>query len=183
MKIIVDNNIHLKEISHKETISFYSLIKKNSLSLREFMPKILLNNSLYYTFKVLHSFRKQNQKGIALRLGIYNLKNLIGYIALKNINKFDNHAEVSYWIDSDFSGKGITTKCLRNLIYYSFNVLKLNKLILLASTLNFPSNRIALKLGFKLDGLIRKHELINCVYHDINSYSLLKNEFLNDEFN
>jgi ribosomal-protein-serine acetyltransferase len=177
MKIIIDNNIHLKEISYFETIDFFHLIKKNHIFLSDFMPKILSNKSAFYSFKILRNFRRQNKKGLSLRLGIYYLNKLIGYIALKYINKFDQYGEVSYWIDFDHTGKGITTKSLQGLISYSFNVLNLNKLILLASTLNIPSNKIAKKLNFKFEGLFRNHELIKGLFHDINCYSILKSEF------
>lgn len=81
-----------------------------------------------------------------------------------------------YWIDHEYSGKGITTECVNKLIDIAFNNYQLNKIIIKSSIDNAASKRIAEKCGFTLEGVSRQDELISTEYTDICVYSLLKEE-------
>ena len=71
------------------------------------------------------------------------------------------------------------TKALAEMINYCFGTLKLNKLFLRSSPLNFGSIKAAEKNGFKLEGFMRKDfKNGNGVLIDIAYYGLLNKEIV-----
>lgn len=103
---------------------------------------------------------------------------IIGCIDLHKIDLNNGKAEIGYWIHSNYSGKNIMSKAVKKLCSYSFEVLKLNKLIIFADVKNIASNKVALKSGFKLVGVKPQDVFMYDKYRDMNEYYLLKSAFL-----
>ncbi|MFL2106483.1 GNAT family N-acetyltransferase [Mycobacteroides abscessus] len=78
---------------------------------------------------------------------------IIGCIDLHNIDSTTGKAEIGYWIHSSYSGQNIVSKAVKRLCTYSFEVLELNKLSIFADVENIGSNKVAIKIGFKLAGI------------------------------
>ena len=83
-----------------------------------------------------------------------------------------------YFIDTDFEGKGIISKAVSEVISFCFNELKMNKIFICTSKINFGSQQIALKNGFVQEGTLRQ-EFKNGegILEDINYYGLLKSDY------
>ena len=98
---------------------------------------------------------------------------LSGVIFLKNFDWTIPKCELGYFIDKDMEGKGITTKAISEIIKFSFDKLKLNKLFLRTALTNFSSKKVAEKNGFLAEGILRKDfktetgELIDVVYYGL----------------
>ena len=71
----------------------------------------------------------------------------------------------------------MTEACVR-IIDFGFRELGLRKIVWKSYTDNKPSNALAKKLGFKLEGVLRKEikYLATGKIHDGNLYGLLKSE-------
>ena len=81
---------------------------------------------------------------------------LIGFQDLKNIDWSIPKTEVGYFIDKDYSGKGISTKALSLLCDYCFDTHQFKKLFLRTHPANTAAKRVAEKCGFEQEGIIRK---------------------------
>ena len=68
---------------------------------------------------------------------------------------------------------------MSELIDFAFKKLKLRRLNLPAYVENVASNALAKKLGFKLEGTLRKYHKIKSTgrIHDANIYGLLREEW------
>jgi RimJ/RimL family protein N-acetyltransferase len=80
---------------------------------------------------------------------------LIGYIRVFNINWDVPKGEIGYFVDRKFSKKGFMTEALTSIIHFSFQQLKLEKLVLRTAMDNYPSQRLARKCGFRREGDLR----------------------------
>lgn len=74
-------------------------------------------------------------------------------------------------------GKGIISEALPLFISYFFDLRPINRLQICTDVGNIPSKRIAEKLGFRHEGVLRQ-----CLFHrgkfvDIDVYSLLRHEW------
>ena len=69
----------------------------------------------------------------------------IGMLFIKSLDWRIPKAELAYYIDKEYEGKGIISKALNNVIEFAFNVLKLNKLFLRVAPDNKGSRRVAEK--------------------------------------
>ena len=101
---------------------------------------------------------------------------------LKNFDWRVPKCEFAYFIDKSYEGKGIISKVTKVLIDHCFKVLKMSKVWIETGEDNIGSKTIALKNGFKLEGLLRNNfrdaegNLLNLEY-----YGLLKEEWENNQ--
>ena len=81
-------------------------------------------------------------------------------------------------ISKDFEGKGIISKAISEVIGFCFNELKMNKIFICTSKINFGSQQIALKNGFVQEGTLRQEfKNFEGILEDINYYGLLKSDY------
>ena len=59
--------------------------------------------------------------------------------------------EIAYLIDKSFWGQGLATEAARGILQYGFERLKLSRLICLIDPENIPSQKVAKKIGMKLE--------------------------------
>lgn len=102
---------------------------------------------------------------------------LIGTIDLHFIHPTVKKAEIGYWVHADFTRKGVTSKAVRALCQYAFDVLELNKLTIMADVRNIGSNKVAQNCGFTFLGTRPQDSFIYGEYQDMNEYYLMKNDF------
>lgn len=80
---------------------------------------------------------------------------VVGAIAARvNENKT---GQIGYWCVCDARGRGIATRALRRLCRYALDELELQRLELLTDPENVASQRVAEKVGFRREGLLRSH--------------------------
>ena len=166
-------NIHFQE--------FFNLIDKNRIHIKKTFPVTVSNCVDLQTTKEFIAKNIQIEKE---KLGYYfyvrnvETNNLIGYLGIKKIDYNISKCEIFYFVDNDFEGKGIISKSVSEIIDFCFNELKMNKIFICTSKINFGSQQIALKNRFIQEGTLREefknHE---GVLEDINYYGLLKSDY------
>ena len=166
-------NIHFKE--------FFDLIENNRNRIIKTFP-VTVSNCV--DLKATEEFISKNIQIEVEKSGYYfyvrniETNNLIGYIGIKKIDYHISKCELFYFIDNHFEGKGIISKAISKVIGFCFNELKMNKIFICTSKINFGSQQIALKNGFVLEGTLREefknHE---GVLEDVNYYGLLKSDY------
>ncbi|GEO69276.1 GNAT family N-acetyltransferase [Levilactobacillus acidifarinae] len=119
----------------------------------------------------------RTQAGETLELVIEARGQVVGWIGLRHIDRWNRWAEVGYWLSTPMTGRGIMTRALRAMLDLSFTQQHLEKVILVAATDNRPSNRVAQSLGFQLDGTLRHNCRLADGYHDENEWSMLATEW------
>ncbi|KAL9655878.1 hypothetical protein ABK040_000940 [Willaertia magna] len=115
----INNNYNDKEMTDSQLL--FELIKKNKDYLNKYIPTVLtLNTLLMVSNYVTHIYNIYLYgKGLFckaktyLTIGIWYKNNLIGLIAIQNIDLNNHWIEIGYWIGEEFQGKGIVTKSLR----------------------------------------------------------------------
>ncbi len=80
---------------------------------------------------------------------------LIGLIQLTGIDWNLPKADLSFFLDQNFKGKGMMTEALQAVIRFAFTQLFIEKLSLRTSMENYDLHRIARKCGFRREGDLR----------------------------
>jgi ribosomal-protein-serine acetyltransferase len=70
------------------------------------------------------------------------------------INPYVGSADIGYWVDGEYEGRGIVTRSARALISSSFFELGLSKMELRTSIDNARSRAVAERLGFAFEGVL-----------------------------
>jgi diamine N-acetyltransferase len=102
----------------------------------------------------------------------------IGYLSIIEIDHINKRSQ---WggviIDPKFSGNGYGTLAGLEMLTFLFFQLNMNKVYGYWLSSNTASLKMALKLGFKEDGVLRSHVFKNNIYNDVLILSILKDEF------
>jgi ribosomal-protein-serine acetyltransferase len=174
--ISIDNNLELRLLMIKDAKIFYDAIEKNRIYLEKFMPRINENKSIFDSIEVIKIFINQLIQNNGFRVGIYYKNEFIGIIGLKYVDWRNKITEVMYWVDINYSGKGIATSCLKKIIDICFNYYGLNKIVLNASSNNLASQKVALKCGFQLESILKEEEFLSDNFYDIYRYCLIASQ-------
>jgi len=103
----------------------------------------------------------------------------VGTVAATNVSWGMGYAEISYMLDEARHGRGLGTRAVALLVEKLFRETDLHRLYALISPENTPSVRIAERLGFTREGLMRQHYLIQGRRVDELVYGLLRHEWQN----
>lgn len=86
-------------------------------------------------------------------------------------------AEVSYDLNYEYWGNGITTKALKKMVEFGFERMRLNRIQATVSDANAASIRVLEKVSFKEEGLLKGYGFLKGSFHDFFMYSLLFKDY------
>lgn len=164
----------IERFDKKKAPLFFQLIDTNRSRLEDFFAgTIRENNSLEETFQ----FFEQVELRIAERIFIpfflvdNETGNFIGLVDVKNIDWSIPKAELGYFIDAQFEGRGVITEAVGKVIQLINAEHHFAKLYCRISSKNLGSRKVAIKNGFDLEGTLRRDyktsngELIDLDYY------------------
>jgi len=102
-------------------------------------------------------FRGQFDLGLDYAFGIFDRKEkeLIGSTGLHTrIGK--NAREIGYWIGVDHIGKGYATEAVGALVRVAFDIERLFRIEIRCAPDNIRSQHVPEKLGFRMEGIIKR---------------------------
>jgi RimJ/RimL family protein N-acetyltransferase len=101
----------------------------------------------------------------------------LGNISVWQVSRMGRSGEIGYWIRTDQAGNGIATEVTRAMLTVGFEHLGFHKVNLRIAVGNRASERVAEKLGFTKEGVLREELLIQGRWVDHTLYSLLEHEW------
>jgi RimJ/RimL family protein N-acetyltransferase len=156
----LNNYFHLVNNNRKRLEEVFTgtvLETKTVESTKVFMLKILerTKDKSYFPYVIIDAFDNK----------------FVGFIDLKNIDDTIRKAELGFYMDENYTGKGIMTKALNCICDYYFEEYQFSKLFLRTHPDNLPTRKLAEKCGFKVEGVIRNDymttsgKIIDLVYY------------------
>jgi len=105
---------------------------------------------------------------ISLAICVRDSDKHVGNIYLRQINWISRNAELQIFIgDSEERSKGVGRSAVRQLLAYSFKDLGLYRVYLYVLTDNSAAIKAYERIGFKAEGMLRKHVFKNGVWKDV----------------
>jgi ribosomal-protein-serine acetyltransferase len=163
------------EPGHADALA--SLVESNIEHLRTYLPFVAELASTPAATAHLQAACARAGQGEVYEWHLFIDAALCGAIRVKDIDHADRKAKIGYFIGSQFQGKGIVTSSVRVVLAHCFESLGLNRMELRCAASNAPSMRVAERLGFTHEGVLRQDEFLNGVFVDQHVYSLLRDEF------
>jgi [ribosomal protein S5]-alanine N-acetyltransferase len=102
---------------------------------------------------------------------------LVGNVSLQGINRSMLTGEIGYGVAATARGRGISTSAIKELTKRIFAQTPLRKLIAYVHEDNAPSRKALARVGYREEGLLREHYLINGKPVNEIIYGILKHEF------
>jgi RimJ/RimL family protein N-acetyltransferase len=99
-----------------------------------------------------------------------------GQCSLDRVDTLAHQCEIGYWLRSDLAGRGLMTEAAAAVVEFGFAECALHRIELHAGIENAASIRVAEKLGFQREGLLRGRGLGAAGYYDMYVYGLLEGD-------
>jgi ribosomal-protein-serine acetyltransferase len=101
----------------------------------------------------------------------------LGNISVWSTSRREQSGEVGYWVRSDRTRQGIATEAAARVLQVAFDELRLHRVVLRVAVGNRASDRVAEKLGFVHEGLLRKEVLVAGTWLDHTLWAMLDEDF------
>jgi RimJ/RimL family protein N-acetyltransferase len=110
----------------------------------------------------LHSQEPVRRAGRHLDLAVVRAgsREQVGAISLANVDTMMQSASIGYWLASEARGHGYMTSATRALARWAFDELGVARLALTTDPENLASQRVAERCGFRYEGRLRSHLLV-----------------------
>ncbi len=117
----------------------------------------------------------QWERGESYSFAIFDARDgtFLGSAGLNQVNQVHRVANLGYWVRSSQAGRGIATCAVRMAARFGLQELGLNRLDLVVPVGNWPSRRVAEKVGAKQEGVLRNRLVLQGKAWDAILYSMV----------
>jgi ribosomal-protein-serine acetyltransferase len=178
---LISPKVILRLYQEGEGAMVYQLVANNRDRLIDHFPKTIAQltdeskGELFVKTKIAEWYA---QKGYVFGIWDASGQKYIGQIAAKNLDWEIPRAELSYYIDQAYEGKGIVKEALRLIIKFCFDHLHTQKLFIRTTPSNTRSGKLAESCGFRNEGIIRKDFLTyNKTLSDVVYYGMTAEDY------
>jgi ribosomal-protein-serine acetyltransferase len=151
----VDDQITLVLAEERHAAQVTELILRNQQRLARWEPWAeqpqTVDGTRAYIRASLEDFVRGRQ--VSTIIAVEHGRRFVGRCGLR-INPYAGSADVGYWVDGDFEGRGIARRATQALVSNGFAELGLNRVELRTSVDNTRSRGLAERLGFKWEGTL-----------------------------
>jgi ribosomal-protein-serine acetyltransferase len=175
--IPIEEGFSLKVRKLEDAEAFFEVVDRNRTYLREWLPWVDATKIAEDTRIYIQECLENIEKGTGYDLGMCFEDQWVGSIGLNSISATDRKADIGYWLDQKYEGKGLMAKAVQALVKHSFTEMNLNRLTIMAAVENTKSRAIAERLGFVQEGVCRQDEWLYDRFIDLAIYSLLRSDW------
>ena len=145
---------------------FYEILNNHNFKYFPVRPKSIKDESDF-----LRQNKQKRKERIEFNYSII-LKNIVvGAIGIKIDQHRSYIGEIGYFVDEKYWGKGIATKSVLLLEEIAFQKLGIKRIEILMVKENLSSQKVAIKAGYKKEGIAKKKLELFGKYCDCYAYS------------
>ncbi len=174
----IDHELQLCLLTPGHTQALFVLTEQNRAWLRRWLPWLDSIQKPADTEFFINACLKRFAAAEQMTCGILYQNSLCGVAGFNSFNYSTGTASVGYWLAENHCGRGIMTRCVRELEKIAFNEKGLSKVEIRCAVENRDSRKIPLRLSYKEEGCIRRAERLYDRTVDHIVYGLLKEEFI-----
>ncbi len=159
------------------SFELFLLVDENREHLRRWLPWVDEVTSEEDISIFLSRTIDQSEQGRGSHYVVFLNGVMAGMAGFHPIDWQNRNAEIGYWIGEQFTGKGLATAAVAELLHEGFHELNLNRMEIRCASGNLRSIAVAKKFGMIYEGTLREEEWLYDRYVDHHVYSILKREF------
>lgn len=101
----------------------------------------------------------------------------LGNMSIWHVSRLGKVGEIGYWVRSDATSKGVATETAQAMLSLGFHTLGMHKITLRIAVGNEASVKVAEKLNFTREGVLREELRVRGRWLDHALFSLLEHEY------
>lgn len=161
--------------AHAEALA--SLVRANVAHLSAYLPMVATLDSTAAARAHLQRVAELEAPAALLEWHIFDGAQLCGSIRVHHIDHDDRKASLGYFLCHHCQGRGLATGAIQAVLRHCFTTLQLNRIELQSASANVASHRMARRLGFASEGVLRQAEWLHGAFVDLHVYGLLRDEW------
>jgi ribosomal-protein-serine acetyltransferase len=174
---LTDGEICLKPVCARDAKDLFTLVNRDRVYLREWLPWLDRNRSVQDTLDFIELSEKQFDKKDALQVCIRFRDEIAGVIGFHHFDWDNRSASIGYWLAQNLQGNAIVTRSCRLLLNFAFTELQLNRVEIRCALENKKSRAIPERLGFTNEGTVRDGEWLYNKFVTLAVYGILSREW------
>jgi ribosomal-protein-serine acetyltransferase len=174
--VMVDHLV-LKDLSLEQAEPFFEHIQANRDAYDDTIPFVSRTHSAETMRENIARNLKRQETGEAELYTLWDGERMAGYFLVREKEPEARWAEIGYMIGKEWRGKGITKNICDLIIEELFDQQGMQKIVICCNDDNLASIGMAKKLGFRLEGNLRNHFVVNGKVRNMLCFGLLKEEW------
>lgn len=173
-------NLVLRPFRRRDADGLYEAASESLGDLNQWLPWA----HLAYSRNDAASFVRESmgawQEGRAYDFAIRQIDDLgqhVGNVSVWFTSRQARVGEIGYWVRTADTGRGICTEAVARALEVAFDELDMHRVTLRIAVGNRGSERVAEKLSFSREGLLREEVLVNSQWLDHSLWGLLEHEY------
>jgi len=170
----------LRPFRRRDLETLYQAVAASDEELAQYLPwattRFTRSGASRFIRESMRSWREGRAYDFSIRLRDQPEQH-IGNISLWHLSRTSRSGEIGYWIRTDHTGRGIATEATLETLKIGFRYLNMHRIILRVAIGNNASERVAAKLGFVREGILREEIRVGNRWMDHSLWSLLEHEY------
>ena len=170
----------LRPFRRRDADEMTAAVQASQMELNEWLPWAHLGYSKgdasNYIRDSIKSWREERAYDFAVRR-LDDPDRHSGNISVWFISRSFKTGEIGYWVRTDETSQGVGTEIAARALQIAFEELKMHRVILRIAVGNRASERVAEKLGFFREGILREEIKVRGEWLDHSVWGLLEHEY------
>jgi len=177
LRIDAGDGIQLRQFAEADVSALYQLVLANLGHLKPWMGWATDSTGEQDIREFVQSTAQGISSGDSNEFGVWCDDVMVGAAGIHTRNREDNAAQIGYWLTATHWGRGVITRCAAVLCDRGFQVFGLERIEIHTAADNRASQRVAERLGFQLEGRLRRNMRRDGVWHDRLIFGLLASDW------
>lgn len=176
LRLRVNDDIELVQLREEDAEAAFSAIEENRTFIGTWLPWVDEIKTIEDEHRFIASLAEKTNGEKAF--GIWHKKTFVGSIGLHAIDEKNQKTSIGYWLAESSNGSGIMTLCVKRMLRYCFEDLRLNRVFIGHATNNVKSKAVIERCGFVQESpLLRSFEKVRGSFLDYSGYSMLASDY------
>ena len=177
VSLTVNEQLVLRTYTRNDAPALFDLVNRNRAHLLPWLNWVEGTTRVEHSVEFIEGSRHEADTQQGLAMGVFLQGSLVGGVGMHQWHHQLKRAQIGYWIDKNREGQGIMYTSAASFVAFLFEKVGLNKVELHYAAPNTRSGKLAERLHFRVEGIIRQGMLRNGIIEDLVITGLLKDEW------
>ena len=170
----------IRPFRRRDIEALYAAVRDSQTELAEYLPwatkAFTRAGAAGFVRESMRSWREGKAYDFSIRLQERPERH-VGNISIWHVSRSSRSGEIGYWIRTEDTGRGIATEATHEALRIGFGELSMHRMVLRVAVGNKASERVATKLGFVREGVLREDIQVGGRWMDHSVWGLLDYEY------